>query len=59
MLMCLNPVAMFIDSMRNALLYNRIVNVPLIVIWIILSLLIAYVGIHIVNKNENGYVKVI
>ena len=50
---------MFIDSMRNALLYNRIVNVPLIVIWIILSLLIAYVGIHIVNKNENGYVKVI
>ncbi len=58
-MLCLNPVAMFIDTMRNALLNNLITNVPQIIIWTILSLLIGYIGIHIVYKNENGYVKVI
>ncbi len=59
MMMCLNPVSMFIDTMRNALLYNRITNVPLIILWTILSLLISYIGIHIVFKNENAYVKAV
>ncbi len=58
-LMCCNPVVVFIDTMRNALLYNKITNIPLILVWMILGLLISYIGIHIVNKNENGYVKVI
>ena len=58
-LMCINPVVVFIDTMRNALLYNKITNIPLILMWMILGLLISYIGIHIVNKNENGYVKVI
>lgn len=58
-MLCLNPVAMFIDTMRNALLNNLVTNVPQIIIWSILSLLIGYIGIHIVYKNENGYVKVI
>lgn len=58
-LMCVNPVVVFLDTMRNALLYNKITNIPLILMWMILGLLISYIGIHIVNKNENGYVKVI
>jgi ABC-type polysaccharide/polyol phosphate export permease len=58
-LMSVNPVVVFCDSMRNALLYNKITNVPLVVVWMMLGLLISYIGIHIVNKNENGYVKVI
>ena len=58
-MLCVNPVAMFIDTMRNALLNNLITNVPLIVIWLILSVIISYIGIHIVYKNENGYVKVV
>lgn len=59
LMLVLNPVSMFVDTMRNALLYNVISNVPLIVIWVILSLLISYMGIHLVYKNENGYVKVV
>lgn len=59
MMLCVNPVSMFIDTMRNALLNNLVTNVPLIVIWLILSVLISYIGIHIVYKNENGYVKVV
>lgn len=59
LMLCINPVAMFIDTMRNALLYNRMTNVPLIGLWILLSILLSYIGIHIVYKNENGYVKVV
>lgn len=58
-LISMNPVAIFIDSMRNALLYQEITNVPLMIVWMVLGTLICYIGIHIVNKNENGYVKVI
>ncbi|MCR4658597.1 MAG: ABC transporter permease [Lachnospiraceae bacterium] len=59
MMLCMNPVSMFIDTMRNALLYNRVANVPLIILWAILSLLISYIGLHIVFRNENAYVKVV
>lgn len=59
MMLVMNPVSIFIDTMRNALLNNVVTNVPLIVLWTILSLLICYVGVHIVYKNENGYVKVV
>lgn len=58
-MLSVNPIAMFVDTMRNALLYNVVSNVPLIIIWSILSLLITYIGLHTVYKNENGYVKVI
>ena len=59
MMLSVNPVAMFIDTMRNGLLYNTVANVPLWTIWIVLSLQLCYIGIHIVYKNENGYVKVV
>ena len=58
-MIALNPCTVFIDSMRNALLYRVVANVPILCIWVVLSLLISYIGIHIVFKNENGYVKVI
>ncbi len=59
MMLCLNPASLFMDTMRNALLNNLVVNIPIVVLWIIIGLLLAYIGVHIVNKNENGYVKVI
>lgn len=59
MMMCLNPAAMFIDTMRNALLYNVAANLPLTGLWILISILLCYIGVHIVYKNENGYVKVV
>lgn len=58
-LLCINPVAMVTDSMRNALLYRKIVNVPLLGIWFFISVILCCIGIHIVYKNENGYVKVV
>lgn len=58
-MMVLNPVAMLVTTMRSALLYHTAVNVPVLVIWGILSVLLCCVGVHIVYKNENSYVKVV
>ncbi|MDE7433454.1 MAG: polysaccharide ABC transporter, partial [Lachnospiraceae bacterium] len=59
LIMCLNPVALFLDTMRNALIYNQLCNVPLICIWLLISIILCWVGVHIVYKNENSYVKVV
>lgn len=57
--MVLNPVAMLVNTMRNALIYNTVSNIPVLIIWGILSMLLCCVGVHIVYKNENSYVKVV
>lgn len=59
LMMCLNPVAMLIDTMRNALLYNTAANLPLLGMWFLISVILCAVGVHIVYKNENSYVKVV
>lgn len=58
-MMCLNPVAMFVDTMRNALLYNTATNLPILGIWFLISVILCCIGVHTVYKNENGYVKVV
>lgn len=58
-MMTLNPVAMVIDSMRNALLYGTISNVPQMALWSVAAIILCCIGVHIVYKNENGYVKIV
>jgi ABC-type polysaccharide/polyol phosphate export permease len=58
-LLCANPVALFVNTMRDALFENLVSNVPLLGAWGLLGILIMYIGLHTVYKNENGYVKVI
>lgn len=55
----MNPLAMLIDTMRNALLYNTATNLPLLAIWFAISIILCYIGVHIVYKHENAYVKVV
>ncbi len=59
LLMTLNPAAVFIDVMRSALLSNMAVDLPLLGLWTIISLLLCYIGVHIVYANENSYVKLV
>lgn len=58
-LMCLNPVAVTISTMRNALLNNMAANIPVLGVWLAVALLLCFIGIHIVYKNENSYVKIV
>lgn len=58
-MMCVNPIALVVDTMRNALLYNRAANLPILGMWFLLSVILCIIGTHIVYKNENSYAKVV
>ena len=58
-MLCLNPVALCIDTMRNALLYNSVENLPILSVWALASFILCWIGVHIVYKNENSYVKIV
>lgn len=59
LMMCLNPVAVAIDTMRSALLYNTPSNLPILGVWFLIAVIMCAVGVHTVYKNENSYVKIV
>ncbi|MFV0465951.1 MAG: ABC transporter permease [Lachnospiraceae bacterium] len=54
-----NPMALIINDMREALLYNSSIHVVAIFAWFLVSLLFAITGLNLIYKYENSYVKVI
>ena len=54
-----NPMAFIIDQMRKALLYGGNFAYKEYFLWLAISLVLAAIGIRLIYKNENGYVKVI
>lgn len=54
-----NPMAFLISSLRNCLLYGEQPNLLIMAVWILTGIILSMIGIHIIYKNENSYVKVI
>ena len=54
-----NPIAFFLESMRNALLYGKTPHLKWMFVWFIISLILSCLGIRKIYLNENSYVKVI
>ena len=54
-----NPMAYAIISSRDAMLYNTAPEIKWIFIWIGISLVLDVIGIFLIYKNENSYVKAI
>lgn len=54
-----NPIAFLLESMRNALLYAKTPDIQQLLLWGIISCIIALGGICTIYRNENSYVKVI
>ncbi|MCF0228506.1 MAG: ABC transporter permease [Parasporobacterium sp.] len=52
-----NPVAYSINAMRSVLLYGKMPNLLVLLIHFVISLGLCILGIYIIYKNENGYVK--
>ncbi len=55
----INPLAFFIAQVRNALLYKGDLSVETLIIWAVISIILAINGTKLIYKNENTYVKVI
>ncbi len=54
-----NPIAFFISSMRNILLYEKDYSYLWLLIWCLISIGVSSIGIRLIHKNENNYAKVI
>lgn len=55
----LNPMALYLSSMRDALLYCRTPNLRWLGMWTAVAIVLAFAGIRLIQKNENSYVKVL
>ena len=54
-----NPIALLIDSGRSILLYRQSLDIPMLLFWGVISVVVSYAGIRMILKNENTYVKVV
>lgn len=54
-----NPIAFFISTLRDSLLYGNTPDYLILFVWFIISVLLCVVGIHLINKYENTYAKVV
>lgn len=57
-LLKLNPVAFLMDSLRKCMIYSTTPNMILVLVWFLIGLLLAGIGIRTIYKSENTYVKV-
>jgi ABC-type polysaccharide/polyol phosphate export permease len=53
------PIAKLIDYARETCLYGNNVNIMYLIALFVISLIIAIIGIRVIYKNENTYVKMI
>lgn len=45
--------------MRDCVIYEKTPDMPLLLIWFLVGLVISILGVRKIYKNENSYVKVI
>ena len=53
-----NPLAFLITSFRNGLIYSTGVNVTVLLAWFAIGIVLSIIGVKIIYKHENTYVKV-
>jgi ABC-type polysaccharide/polyol phosphate export permease len=54
-----NPMAYIISSLRSCLLYGETPARKIMLAWMCVGLLLTVIGVRLIYKNENSYVKVI
>ena len=54
-----NPMAVMLSSMRRVLLYGKLPQYRWVTAWFLGGLLVSALGIWLIYKSENSYVKVI
>jgi len=58
-LLDLNPIALLANEFRNVIMYNTTPNYLMVGIWFLISIILSWFGIKLIQKHENSYAKVI
>ena len=59
LLVSVNPVGFVVNGFRTVIINGQLPNLIVLGLWFLLSILIAFIGIRLITKYENTYVKVI
>lgn len=54
-----NPIAFCMDELRKVLIEHKLPSFEGLAFWLIIGLILCFVGIKTIHKNENSYAKVI
>ncbi len=54
-----NPMAFLINGLRNSLLYSQGVSYRMLLVIFLIGCVLAVIGIRLIDRHENSYVKVI
>lgn len=54
-----NPLAVFINGLRDSVMYRTTPDIQAFAVWFVVALLLSVFGVWNIYKNENTYVKVI
>lgn len=57
-LLKLNPMALIMTDVRRCMLYGQLPHRKVLLIWFIMSTIVSIIGVRIIYKYENSYVKV-
>ena len=55
----MNPVAHLLFCIRKSLLYNETPSCIMLTIWLVISIALSVIGLKLIYKNENDYVKMV
>lgn len=59
LLLRINPAAVFINELRNVLLYRTSPDFTLLGQWLVIGLALSAAGVHLIHKYEQNYIKAV
>lgn len=59
LLLKVNPIAFLMNEMRKCIIYGKLLNFKFLLLWFVLGIILCFIGVHVIHKNENSYAKVI
>lgn len=54
-----NPIAYIIDELRNIIIYGETIRWDIFLYWTLFSLIFLFIGLWLMYRHENNYVKVV
>lgn len=54
-----NPIAYIIDELRNIIIYGETIRWDIFLYWTLFSLILLFIGLWLMYRHENNYVKVV
>ena len=59
LMVTVNPIAYVIDEFRKVIIYGQAVRVDLYLYWLVVSGALLYLGLKLMYRFENSYIKVV